>query len=543
MITHAEESSEECSGLENEGLVLEEEEGTEAQLVENNPPHEHTYEEWVVVEKPTLDKEGLKQQTCMGCGVINTQVIERLTGAWKQNKVGWWYELSDGSYLSNCRKNINSALYTFNGRGYMQVGWAWQSGKWTYHQSLGAAVTGWQYVGNKWYYMDVTGIMQTGWQYVGSKWYYLNGSGVMQTGWQYIGNEWYYLDGSGAMQTGWQYVGSKWYYLDGNGVMQTGWQYVGNKWYYLDSSGSMMTGWLYSSGKWYYLSGNGAMITGWRCVGNRWYYMDATGAMITGWQYVGNQWYYMDNSGAMKSGWVYLSGRWYYLNGSGAAVTGWHSIGGQWYYFFKANDKYGGPECAMSTVKIDRWQTLLDDYKNNSSVNQLIFVQHTGGTRANVQFYKKQNGNWSKILSCNGYVGRNGIDKVKEGDKRTPTGTFNITGGFGIKANPGTNLNYTQVNSSHYWCGDKAYYNRLININQYPHNCRGEHLIDYKGVYDYGLFTDFNSSCTYGKGSAIFMHCIGNYSYTGGCIAVDKNSLLTIMRNIDLKTKICIYPK
>ena len=28
MITHAEESSEECSGLENEGLVLEEEEGT-----------------------------------------------------------------------------------------------------------------------------------------------------------------------------------------------------------------------------------------------------------------------------------------------------------------------------------------------------------------------------------------------------------------------------------------------------------------------------------------------------------------------------------
>ncbi len=33
MITHAEESSEECSGLENEGLVLEEEEGTEAQLV------------------------------------------------------------------------------------------------------------------------------------------------------------------------------------------------------------------------------------------------------------------------------------------------------------------------------------------------------------------------------------------------------------------------------------------------------------------------------------------------------------------------------
>ena len=177
------------------------------------------------------------------------------------------------------------------------------------------------------------------------------------------------------------------------------------------------------------------------------------------------------------------------------------------------------------------------------SVRQLIFVQYTGGTKAKVYLYKKQGKNWKKILSCNGYVGRRGINKKKEGDKKTPTGTFNITSGFGIKPKPPNRLPYTKVHSSHYRCADRANYNKLINIKKTPHKCRGEHLIDYKGVYDYGLFTDFNKACTYGKGSAIFMHCTGNYPYTGGCVAVRKSSMLKIMKNIDTQTKICIYPK
>lgn len=224
--------------------------------------------------------------------------------------------------------------------------------------------------------------------------------------------------------------------------------------------------------------------------------------------------------------------------------------GSKYYYKIRAYKTTGGKRVygAFSAVRSanipkTRWQKLQDKYRNVPSVRQLIFVQYTGGTKAKVYLYKKQGKNWKKILSCNGYVGRRGINKKKEGDKKTPTGTFNITSGFGIKSKPPTRLPYTKVNSSHYWCADRANYNKLINIKKTPHKCRGEHLIDYKGVYDYGLFTDFNKACTYGKGSAIFMHCTGNYPYTGGCVAVCKSSMLKIMKNIDTQTKICIYPK
>ena len=48
---------------------------------------------------------------------------------------------------------------------------------------------------------------------------------------------------------------------------------------------------------------------------------------------------------------------------------------------------------------------------------------------------------------------------------------------------------YVKVNRQHYWCGDSGsgYYNRLIRKDETGHNCGGEHLIDYKGVYDYAV--------------------------------------------------------
>ena len=55
------------------------------------------------------------------------------------------------------------------------------------------------------------------------------------------------------------------------------------------------------------------------------------------------------------------------------------------------------------------------------------------------------------VLSENGYVGRNGINKKKEGDMKTPTGTFKLTTAFGIKDNPGTKIKYIKVNK------DKSY--------------------------------------------------------------------------------------
>lgn len=199
-------------------------------------------------------------------------------------------------------------------------------------------------------------------------------------------------------------------------------------------------------------------------------------------------------------------------------------------------------KCAV-TVKADRWSRLLTKYQKQESVRQLVFVKYTGGSRAQVLLYQKKNGSWKRLLSCTGYVGYNGIGKKKEGDGKTPTGTFNLTASFGIKSNPGAKTDYVKVNSSLYWCGDSRYYNQLVDIRKHPHSCSGEHLIDYVPHYNYGMFTDYNKNNVYGKGSAIFLHCTGSNPYTAGCIAVSQKNMLKIIRAAQPEAKICIYKK
>lgn len=195
------------------------------------------------------------------------------------------------------------------------------------------------------------------------------------------------------------------------------------------------------------------------------------------------------------------------------------------------------------TVTYPVWNKLMDQYQNNAKVNQLLFIKYTGGTSAKVLLYQKNTNKWKKILTCPGYVGSAGIGTAREGAAITPTGTYTLTGGFGILPNPGAKMSYLQVNSNHYWCGDEHYYNQLVDISQKPHDCAGEHLIDYVPSYNYGMFFDYNKECVLGKGSAFFLHCSGNYTYTGGCIAVSQDNMIKILQNVEKNAKICIYKK
>ncbi|MDD2957095.1 MAG: Ig-like domain-containing protein [Lachnospiraceae bacterium] len=196
------------------------------------------------------------------------------------------------------------------------------------------------------------------------------------------------------------------------------------------------------------------------------------------------------------------------------------------------------------TVTETKWQKLLDQYRNDKKTKQLIFVQYTGGSSADVYLYTKSGTTWKQTLSCSGEVGKNGIDKVREGDKKTPTGTFNLTSAYGIANDPGAKMDYVKINNNLYWCGDELYYNQLVDITKKPHNCyNGEHLIEYTQCYAYGMFLDYNKECIYKKGSAIFLHCKGNSGYTAGCIAVSRSNMIKIIRAAEPGAKICIYPK
>ena len=131
-------------------------------------------------------------------------------------------------------------------------------------------------------------------------------------------------------------------------------------------------------------------------------------------------------------------------------------------------------------------------------------------------------------------MGRNGIGKTREGDNKTPVGTFNLNQPFGIKADPGANMDYTQVTKYHYWCGTSGseYYNQLIDTRKVDRarTSSDEYLINYKGEYNYCMFIDYNADGEAGKGSCIFLHCKGKKASTAGCIAVDEASMIRILK-------------
>ena len=169
-----------------------------------------------------------------------------------------------------------------------------------------------------------------------------------------------------------------------------------------------------------------------------------------------------------------------------------------------------------------------------SQTDQIVLVEYQSGSKANLSIHEKRNGVWKELHSCTAYVGKNGIGKTKEGDKRTPTGTFNLTTPFGIKADPGANLPYTQVTKYHYWCGTSGseYYNQLIDtrVTDRARTSSDEYLINYVPEYNYCMFIDYNASGEPGKGSCIFLHCTGKNSSTGGCVAVPESVMKKIVQ-------------
>lgn len=201
---------------------------------------------------------------------------------------------------------------------------------------------------------------------------------------------------------------------------------------------------------------------------------------------------------------------------------------------------------SQAAKKLNRWEKLLEMYRQDDSTDRLIFVKYQGDSKARVELYKKiqKSGEykWKKLLSCGAYVGKKGINKKEEGDKKTPTGTFSILSAFGIKKNPGTELPYTKVNKYHYWSEEKETYNQLVDVRMLGREeMAGEHLIDFKPAYNYALVIGYNEECEYGKGSAIFLHAKGEKHYTAGCVAVSRANVKRIVKAATEKTRICIY--
>ena len=182
------------------------------------------------------------------------------------------------------------------------------------------------------------------------------------------------------------------------------------------------------------------------------------------------------------------------------------------------------------------WVTKLPQAKD---AKQLFVVAAVGDTTAWISMHEKDaDGNWRVLMTTPGFIGKEGMDKTKEGDAKTPNGTFHFTAAFGIAKDPGCAIPYKQVDNNIYWSGDARpgmNYNQMVDIREFPglNTEDSEHIIDYDPHYTYAMNISYNEDGTPGLGSAIFLHCFGPYKpYTGGCVAIPVENMRFVMQNV-----------
>lgn len=179
---------------------------------------------------------------------------------------------------------------------------------------------------------------------------------------------------------------------------------------------------------------------------------------------------------------------------------------------------------------------------NRYSKIMVVSTNSTSSRKGTFEYFKKSQGVWKKVISTSAQLGKLGINKTREGDKKTPSGLFTFTRLMGIAANPGVKMSYHRIDDNDYWCGE-TYYNQLVDEDKQEHICsktKDEYLMDYKGPYQYVAVLNYNTSNTVGKGSGIFLHCLTNTGHTLGCVGISKSHMRTVMRDIDSSTCIII---
>ena len=133
--------------------------------------------------------------------------------------------------------------------------------------------------------------------------------------------------------------------------------------------------------------------------------------------------------------------------------------------------------------------------------------------------------------------------KKKEGDKKTPKGTYNL-GPVYFRNDRlpkfETKLEKIKLKKNMGWSNDvnSIYYNQLVITSK---RIRHEKLYRKSINYDLLIPIKYNTKkIKKNKGSAIFLHLTKNYKKTIGCIALKKKDMLILVRLINKNTKIKI---
>ncbi|HEY3673675.1 MAG TPA: L,D-transpeptidase family protein [Acidimicrobiia bacterium] len=175
------------------------------------------------------------------------------------------------------------------------------------------------------------------------------------------------------------------------------------------------------------------------------------------------------------------------------------------------------------------------------AAEQVIIVTPAGddASQATLSAYEMTDGSWREAFGpWDAVVGAGGVaeaDAKREGDRKTPSGSYPFDFFFGIHRDPGVRFPYRQVTGPQIvWDDDSS----SANYNQWVDSSVDESVgvspepMDNSPVYDYGAVVAYNAERTPGLGSAIFLH-VSAGSATAGCVAVPEEHLLELLRWLD----------
>jgi L,D-peptidoglycan transpeptidase YkuD (ErfK/YbiS/YcfS/YnhG family) len=129
-----------------------------------------------------------------------------------------------------------------------------------------------------------------------------------------------------------------------------------------------------------------------------------------------------------------------------------------------------------------------------------------------------------------GYKGMARPGRKREGDGRTPSGTFGFGFFFGVDPDPRVAFPFRHAYAYDYWDDDPASprYNEWIDARTTGPGADPEPMHDVP-AYDYAAVIAYNTARVPGLGSAIFLH-VETGGPTAGCVALPKAELVKVLR-------------
>jgi len=170
----------------------------------------------------------------------------------------------------------------------------------------------------------------------------------------------------------------------------------------------------------------------------------------------------------------------------------------------------------------------------------IVLADDADPTKATVSAWERRGEWWFKrFATFPAVIGRNGFappGEKREGDGRTPSGTYRLARAFGYAPYVSTGLDYRQVGETDFWVDDPAsdQYNQWV--KSLPQAASYEVLRRHDGLYEHAIVIEYNTEpVVAGNGSAIFLHVWRDAATsTAGCVALSPEHVKKLLKWLDL---------